>query len=229
MASQVADREVVSDMCDVYDALGQPTGEVKRLAEIHRDGDWHETFHCWMINPSQDGGSVLMQRRAMRKRNWPGRIDVAAAGHYTTGEGVADGGLRELAEELGVAAKVEDLIDVGMRVCVDEFEEGTRNHEFQDVRFLIDHRPLNEYNIQLAEVSGLVFVRIADGLALLSGEVESIEVSGFEVQRHGDSFEKVYGAFRLTMEDFIPSMDKYYFKAFILADRIIRGEKYLHI
>ncbi len=164
----------------------------------------------------------------MWKKNWPGKVDTSAAGHYRAGEGI-EGGLRELAEEVGVLAKEEDLIDVNTRIAVSELEKGVCNHEFQDVRFLIDDRPLEKYKVSFPEVDGLILLCIKDGLALLSNEIESVEAEGFEIQNTEDGQKQVYKTFRLTRDDFIPSLDHFHYKVFILADRIMRGEKHLHI
>lgn len=228
MTKRNTKREVLSEYCDIYDARGYPLNMTKRLADIHRDGDWHRTFHCWILNPSIDGGGLVLQRRGTWKRTWPDKLDTSAAGHYEAGEGI-EGGLRELAEELGVHAKKEDLIDVGMRVSVEEFEQNTRNHEFQDVRFLIYKQPIEHYDVQFPEVAGLVLIKINDGLAVLSGESKELEAPGFEIQDEGGQLKRIYRTFRLSQKDFIPTLDRFYYKVFILAKHIMSGEKYLHI
>lgn len=225
------DKEQLDELVEVYDAQGNPLDETKTLSQVHRDGDWHRTFHCWIINPDIDGGSVLLQRRGEWKQNWPGKVDTSAAGHYEAGEGLKDGGLRELREELGVEADVEDLIDAGTRIEVEEAEEGVKNYEFQDVRFLLSDNELDDFNVSYPEVGGLMYLPVSAGLRLLSGEsdVETGHGYSFVSQDEEDQAEKQYGDFELTRDDFIPSIDRFYFKSFILAKRILNDEKYIQI
>lgn len=50
-----------------------------------------------------------MQKRAMSKDSFPGKYDTSSAGHIQAGDEPLASGLRELAEELGIHAKPEDL------------------------------------------------------------------------------------------------------------------------
>jgi hypothetical protein len=82
-------------MVDLFDASGRPVGVAGKRA-AHRLGWWHFVFHCWLYRV---GGGIILQRRGPGKKVYPGLYDISAAGHYTAGEGVADG-VREIGEEL---------------------------------------------------------------------------------------------------------------------------------
>lgn len=223
------DKEDLDELVDIYSSTQQFLGIAKKLEEVHRDGDWHRTFHCWIVNPNYENGSMLLQWRGNWKRNWPGRVDAAAAGHYEHGESL-EGGLRELKEELGIEINHEDLIDVGVRLTVEDFENGVKNREFQDVRFLLDNRNISEYTVNYPEVGGLVYLTIDAGLRLLSNETKSEDCHGFIYEQASDnSITKRDGVFTLTNDNFIPSIDRYAYKSFIIASRIIRGDKHLQI
>jgi isopentenyl-diphosphate delta-isomerase len=71
---------------DVLTPDGRPTGVTKGKSEVHRDGDWHRAAHVWIVTPS---GRILLQRRSVRKENYPGFWDVSAAGHLSAGESAA--------------------------------------------------------------------------------------------------------------------------------------------
>jgi isopentenyldiphosphate isomerase len=58
-----------TELLEVLDEAGEPTGARKARAEVHRDGDWHRAFHLWVMHPD---GHVLLQRRSRAK-------DLAAA------------------------------------------------------------------------------------------------------------------------------------------------------
>ncbi|MBG3876573.1 NUDIX domain-containing protein [Desulfovibrio oxamicus] len=49
-------------------------------------------------------GRIYLQKRAANKRLYPGRWDLSATGHVLAGESREDAALRELREELGIAA-----------------------------------------------------------------------------------------------------------------------------
>lgn len=90
---------------DLMDATGRKTGEKKEREAVHRDGDWHQSVHVWVIR----NGEVLLQKRAADKECFPGCWDAACTGHVSAGEDILEGALRELREEIGVQAKPEAL------------------------------------------------------------------------------------------------------------------------
>jgi isopentenyldiphosphate isomerase len=61
----------------------------------------------------RSGGRVLAHRRAAWKDVWPSRWDLAFGGVLAAGEAWADGAVRELAEEAGVATEPSALTDLG--------------------------------------------------------------------------------------------------------------------
>ena len=52
-----------SELLEVFDASGRPTGRAMSRAAIHLDGRWHQAFHCWIVRAQ--GLEVVLQRRAM--------------------------------------------------------------------------------------------------------------------------------------------------------------------
>src|SRR3954453_8946438 len=101
-----------SELFDVVRADGKPTGEVKRRADVHRDGDWHRSVHVWIAGRDDRGRFFLVQRRSAQKDTWPLRFDATVGGHYRHGESLADA-LREVEEEIGIAATEQDLRRLG--------------------------------------------------------------------------------------------------------------------
>ena len=91
----------MSELFDIYDEGWNHIG-VKARADVHRDGDWHQVFHCWVIGRGSGGdGYVVLQKRGPNQDTYPGKIDISAAGHFEAGETRRDG-VREIAEELGL-------------------------------------------------------------------------------------------------------------------------------
>ena len=57
----------MQEMLDIYDEEGRHIG-VKERGSVHRDGDWHRVFHCWVVQRDACGRDlVLFQRRGAQQ------------------------------------------------------------------------------------------------------------------------------------------------------------------
>jgi isopentenyldiphosphate isomerase len=209
-----------AELFDVVRADGTPTGNVKTRAEVHRDGDWHRSVHVWVAGESDAGRFLLLQRRGFQKDTWPGRLDATVGGHYRHGEGLAEV-LREVEEEIAVAVDEGDLKRLGVRVCASEEEPGVLDREIEDLFLLRDDRPLGEYSLNKDELDALVAVRIEDMFALFSGEVDAIPA---ESLRPG---ERSTSTISIDRDDFIPTIDNYFYRIAIGANRALSGERHV--
>ena len=150
-----------NELFDVLDASGKPTGEQKPRALVHRDGDWHRSFHLWII---KDGNYVLFQRRSTEKDLEPNKIDVTVGGHFKAGETLADV-VREVEEEVGLKVKPETLHFLGTRQGERRYEHAI-DREFLDVYVLRCDQPLDQYYLRCEEVSILYEVPIEKAIDL---------------------------------------------------------------
>ena len=150
-------------------------------------------------------------------------LDISAAGHLAAGETKEDG-IRELKEELGIDVDFEKMAYLGVRISATE-HSGRSNKEFCHVVLLEDNTALQDYVIEEDEVSGVVEVDLTDGMKLLSGELDSMTCSALFVENG----ENKLVSYELKRKDFIPRIDPYYLKIFIMAERYFAGEKYLAI
>ena len=200
----------MSELFDIYDEALNHIG-VKARDAVHRDGDWHQVFHCWVVGRDANGDEfVILQKRALDK-DYPGKIDVSAAGHLEAGELVRDG-VREIEEELGLRVEFEDLVPLGRRLGM------TKVGDLVDCQichvFLYEcAQALEEYRYQQDEIDGLLKMRIEDGLRLFSGEADSVTASAVGLAAPCVS---------ITLADFVSSLDNYTFKALILARTVLR-------
>jgi len=219
-----------TEYIDIYDGMGRPTGEVRSKLVVHKEGLWHRSFHCWFIFRNESGEDLLiLQKRSHFKKAWPNKMDITAAGHYIQSEGI-EGGLREIREELGINIIQEKLIYLGIRVCVEEFEQTSINHEYQDVYFYIENRPLDKYKISKEEVTGLALVSIDECLRLFSGEIDELSANGYEVDLNVKTDNVMRStSYIITRDSFIPTLDNYNYKIMILAKRALNKEKHLLI
>lgn len=98
---------------DICDESGQPTGETVPRNIAHRDGILHRTAHVWVVRKEGGKDQILLQKRSMEKESFPGKYDTSSAGHIPAGSEPLPSALRELQEELGIAASPEQLTFAG--------------------------------------------------------------------------------------------------------------------
>lgn len=208
--------DVSTELLDIYDENLAWIG-TKPRRDVHRDGDWHRVFHCWVIRRDANGsGHIIMQRRGYDKASYPGYLDVSSAGHLLAGETAADG-VRELEEEIGLQVAFDRLIPVGKRVTAYRFNDMIER-EVADIFFCEHQQPLHAYQWQQEEVAGVVSVPIDSALDLFSRKVASIQVDAVGLQA---------ATIPVTLQDFIPSLDQYVYKVYILAKRFLNGDEHL--
>jgi isopentenyldiphosphate isomerase len=211
------------EIIDIYDENLTPLGSVSR-DDAHQNGQWHRTIHAWIVRPHKRG-YVLFQKRGKHKKLFPDVLDISAAGHYMTGETYKEG-VREITEEIGLNVTEKDLISLGIKMDVAKVGSVT-NREFSDVFLLARDEAPNEYKIDENEVEGLVQIKIQDGLDLFSGRKTEIWAEGVEWSRESNTWQPI--KIKVNKEKFIPRIDPYYYKIFIIAKAYLKGEKDLSI
>lgn len=206
------------DTIDIFDADLRPLGSMDRK-EAHRAGHWHRTYHCWIVR-AEPVPALLFQRRALTMRNFPGLLDVSAAGHIETGETV-DEGVREVTEELGLARASFDPLYIGDRVEVADQTNGQRNREYQAV-----HLAVLDANIPLkpdpSEVWGVYWMQLDEGLDLFSGRTDAVDVVGLEYDQASNTYPP--SQLRVSIDDFLPRHQRYYLAALIASERLLQGK-----
>jgi isopentenyldiphosphate isomerase len=192
--------------------------------EIHRDGLWHQTFHCWIVKQCEGKQFILFQRRSSNKVMYPNFLDISVAGHLQAGE-MPLNGIREINEELGLSVTENDLVPLGIRTDVAQIGN-IINREFCHTYLLESNIPLCDYRLQLHEVSSLVEMEIEEGLRFFSGETEFVRVIGYEISDEG-KMRKV--DIEVSLTDFIPQTDRLYLKILIMAQRYFEHRDHLAI
>ncbi len=150
----------VSELLDVLNAAGLPTGRSKSRSAVHQSGDLHRTLHVWLL---KDRHYVLLQRRAQSKLE-PGKLDVAVGGHFRAGETLREV-LRETREELGFDASPHELIYLGTTRAQRHYP-GMLDNELQETYLLLRDAPLESYRLEPAEVDVLYELPLAGAIAL---------------------------------------------------------------
>ncbi|USB33406.1 NUDIX domain-containing protein [Paenibacillus sp. YPG26] len=166
-----------TEMLDIFDQDMNHLGTASRQ-EAHAQGLWHQTFHCWVLNPSAERGpSLLLQLRHKNKDTFPGMLDTSCAGHLLAGETIQDG-VRELEEELGLSVSLSDLLYCGRVAEEYVLSERLIDREFNHIFVYACDKPLQEYHFQLSEISGLFMVNLREFEKLLAGGRTTISAAG---------------------------------------------------
>ncbi len=208
------------ELFDIVSEDGNATGEVKRRADVHRDGDWHRSFHLWVVAGSSDGDDrVLFQRRSSGKDTWPNHLDVAVGGHFRAGESIADV-IREIDEEIGIQPDLSSLVYAGRRRTV-SIRPDWHDRELQEVYFLafLDHFPVFMPNS--TEIESLVHISIDDLLGLFNGETTLAPALAAAVVA-----DRTLGDWKgttVSSSDFVPVRDNYWIRGSLAAKSLLSG------
>jgi isopentenyl-diphosphate delta-isomerase len=85
----------------LLNAADEMIGSAPKVPSHHRSTPYHLAFSCFLVNGA---GEVLITRRALGKRTFPGVWTGSCCGHPGPGEGLREAVRRRLRDELGVAA-----------------------------------------------------------------------------------------------------------------------------
>ncbi|WP_444684761.1 NUDIX hydrolase [Alkalicoccus luteus] len=136
--------------------------------EVHREGEWHETFQCWVTFDDEEDRYVVLQLRSSVKRDFPALYDITAAGHLTAGEQAADG-VREMEEEIGLQVTMADLRPLGRlqdEIEIGAFLDREHCHVFQ---LHTDRDVVNRLQFRDGEADGACSVKLEEFQELIAG------------------------------------------------------------
>jgi isopentenyldiphosphate isomerase len=195
---------VETELLNVFDEEGNHKGTAARQ-DVHKNGLWHETFHCWFIKKEAETWYLYFQLRSLDKKDYPNLLDITAAGHLLSHETCKDG-VREVREETGIEVNFEDLVPLGIvpyEVIMENFKDRERAH-----LFLYEYsQTMDDFTLQHEEVSG-IFRADMEGIAgLIDGNVSCITIEGFTLSETG---RKVFKSRNAELADFVPHEKSYY-------------------
>lgn len=205
-------RHHTGELLEIYDDSLRPRG-VRERGLVHLEGDWHRSFHCWVVSPAR--GTLLAQRRALTKATYPGALDTTVAGHYRAGEGLADV-CREGEEEIGLALHPERLVPLGR--SVDAARHGVLlDREVADVFLFAADTPLSALRPDAREVAEVLEVPLAEALAMFRGEAPDAPALALAA---GEGQPR---AVRIRAAEFTGHLDRYYPRLALQAQRVAAG------
>ena len=142
----------MDELIDIVDENGNYTGKTCLKSEAHKHGYFHPTIHVWLYTSDQQ---ILLQKRALTKKVFPGLWDISVAGHIAAGEDVIKGALREVKEEIGFNILPENLHKIGTRKHMVNHSNGIIDNEFHHVYIAKLTVPVKELIVQKEEVDEL--------------------------------------------------------------------------
>mgnify|MGYP006134005985 CR=1 FL=1 len=142
----------MDELIDILTPEGKPTQRIALKSEAHKNGWFHATVHIWLFTSDK---KVLLQKRALTKKVFPGIWDISVAGHIGAGEEILEAAKREIFEEIGLELEEKDLIKIGTRIHQVTHKNGIQDNEHHHVFITELKVPVDKLTMQEEEVAGL--------------------------------------------------------------------------
>lgn len=176
------------EIFDIVDDNGNPTGQTIERSLAHTNGTRHRTVHIWIAREVMGKWQVLLQKRALTKDSFPGRYDTSSAGHIQAGDEPLESAMRELKEELGIAAKPEQLqfVDTFRIQYEKEFHDKIfKDNEIAFVYVYMGEVDIDKITVQEEELECVEWFDLEDVYreCLVHNQKFCVPVKGLEIAR----------------------------------------------
>ena len=154
----------MEEMLDTFDINGNFIGVKSRsFCHSQNPGVYHKPVWIWIVNSK---GEILLQKRALTKKNGPGQWGIPVAGHVSAGEKCLQACVRETFEELGIKVKQQDFI------FLKEFVKHSGWELVQTYLLKVDLE-INDLKLQTEEIEYVKWFNYDDFVSLLYTEAFS--------------------------------------------------------
>ena len=140
----------MDELIDILDENGKHTGTSCMKSEAHQKGLFHATVHIWLFTADK---KILLQKRALTKKVFPGLWDISVAGHVGAGEAIIPTAIREIQEEIGYTIIEKDLHKIGERKHEISHANGIQDNEFHHVFIAELNDKMSSLTIDKTEVA----------------------------------------------------------------------------
>lgn len=137
----------MEELIDVLDENGNKTGEILAREQIHKKGLCHRIVVIAIID---EQGNILMQQRSKNKSENPGKWDVAAAGHVSSGQTSTEAAIRETLEEVGIKVNEKELEYILTYKNKENAEEDYIDNQIYDC-YIVKRDKVDLKNIKMQE------------------------------------------------------------------------------
>ena len=96
------------ELLDVVDENNNVIGQEERDVCLKKKL-LHRAIHVFVFNSK---GELLIQKRSMKKKIYPGAWTSSCSGHVSAGQSYGEATVRELEEELGIKVRESDLKEI---------------------------------------------------------------------------------------------------------------------
>lgn len=140
----------MEELIDILDEYGNKTGEIVTRKQVHEKGLWHRIIVVSIIDRN---GHILMQQRSNNKESNPGKWDVSAAGHVSSGQTSVEAAIRETQEELGIEIQEKELKYILTYKNERKIKEGYMDRQIYDCYIVNrDEVDVSKIKVQESEV-----------------------------------------------------------------------------
>ncbi len=137
----------MEELIDVLDENGNVTGEILTREQIHKKGLCHRIVVIAIIDAQ---GNILMQQRSKNKAKNPGKWDVAAAGHVSSGQTSTEAAIRETLEEVGIKVNEKELQYILTYKNKENVDEDYIDNQIYDC-YIVKKEQIDLKNIKMQE------------------------------------------------------------------------------
>lgn len=150
----------MEELIDILDDNGNLTGKIETRSNVHKKGLCHRIIVVAIITKD---GKLLMQQRADNKDTDPGKWDVSAAGHVSSGQTSIEAAIREINEELGIIIDEKELNFMYSKMNKHKVNENyIANHLYDFYIIHKDNINVNNIVMQESEVKAVKLVRLKE-------------------------------------------------------------------
>lgn len=209
---------MTDELVDIYDENLNRIGAAS-LDQVHNEGLWHKSFHCWIIRPTSTGINVFLRLRGDTHPIFSGLLDISAAGHLKSGE-ESKPHIHNIDKKWGLNIDFNKLTKLFTYKAIHNIDS-YHNYEFNPTYLVETSKTLADLSLHKEDASGLFEADINDLLNLYNNKIGKIYCSGL-VQDENNHTELKAGYF--TKDDIVPNGDEYYLKVFNAIKRYSSGQ-----